>query len=546
MVPSISKAQWVQTNSPYSGNVSRLAFSGTTVFVGSGNGVFRSVNNGGSWIGARSGLMNRNVYSLAAGGPSIFAGKNRQPYKEDSRLSYNLAANARTISFEDSLLYDMYGNLLDDNPTYNKKSPWWQVAIGVAGNNVFTNLVDNYALNIDYARIGFNSWKHNLKTGWEWDPDRFGMNYFFHPYSGGLYFNAARSNGYDFVESMPFALGGSLMWEYFGETFLPSYNDIINTPVAGTFFGEILYRLSSNVLDDRTTGTERFFRELAAAALSPTRFTSRLIQGKLSRVTSEEVYQKEPLNITLSAGVHKVNDGTSFGTGSTSEMFNVHLDYGNPFERRSRKPFDYFKLRTDFSFGVGRKVLDNITGYGILFGKNVQYGNLEMLVGGFQHYNYFDNKTFELGAIAFGGGIISKLPLSMSSNLFSNIHLGIVPFAGNSGRFGPDTSEFRDYNYGGGLEGKLESTLNLGSWAGITFIGYYYWIHTYVGVAGDHFIGLIKPRIAVRLFNNLSIGFEHLVYYSDRYPRDFPSIHFVRTEQKIFLSLYLEAFHFEE
>ncbi|MBU4308132.1 MAG: DUF3943 domain-containing protein, partial [Acidobacteria bacterium] len=46
---------------------------------------------------------------------------------------------------------------------------------------------------------------------------------------------------------------GSLLWEYFGETTRPAYNDIINTTFSGALFGEILYRLSSNILDDRTT-----------------------------------------------------------------------------------------------------------------------------------------------------------------------------------------------------------------------------------------------------------------------------------------------------
>ena len=48
------------------------------------------------------------------------------------------------------------------------------------------------------------------------------------------------------------------------------------------------------------------------------------------------------------------------------------------------------------------KLLTMITGYGILSGSNIQTGNLEMLVGLFQHMNFFDNKTFELGTIAFG------------------------------------------------------------------------------------------------------------------------------------------------
>ncbi len=447
--------------------------------------------------------------------------------------------------FPDTMKYNMYGDLRDDNPLYNPKSPWWMVVFKVTTSNLSTFLIDRYIFNYEFSIVGFKSWKHNIQTGWEWDVDRFGMNYFFHPYSGSMYFNGARTNGYNFFESIPFTFLGSLEWEYFGENTLPSYNDVINTPINGIFLGEIFYRLGSNILDDRTTGAGRLFRELAVAILTPTRFFGRLLSGDISRSTPEEVYQKEPINLTLSAGYHKVNEGKKIEKGTHSANFNLHLDYGNPFEKRSRKPYDYFKLRTDFDFGVGRKIIDNVSGYGVLFGSNVQTGNLEMLVGLFQHMNFFDNKTFELGTIAFGPGIISKLPISKGSSLYTNLHISVVPFAGLSGRFGPDTTQVRDYNYGGGAEAKLQSTLNIGGWVSLTFIGYYWWFHTFVGDAGNNYIALIKPRIAFYLFENVSIGFEHLVYYSDRYPRDFPSVHSVRTEQKIFLQFYIEQFKFK-
>jgi hypothetical protein len=115
---------------------------------------------------------------------------------------------------------------------------------------------------------------------------------------------------------------------------------------------------------------------------------------------------------------------------------------------------------------------------------------------------------------------------------------------GSGGRFGPDTTQIRDYNCGGGAEAKLECT-TIDNWVGFKFIGYYWWFRTFVGTAGNSYIGLIKPRIAFRVFDNFSIGFEHPVYHSDRYPRDFPSVHSVRTEQKVFLQLFLDEFAFK-
>jgi hypothetical protein len=280
--------------------------------------------------------------------------------------------------------------------------------------------------------------------------------------------------------------------------------------------------------------------------MTPTRFFSRLIEDKLTRLTTEEVYQKEPLNITLEAGYHRVNQGTNIQLSTNSLSMGLKLDYGNPFEKRSRKPFDYFRVRGDLDFGVGRKIIDLATGHGILFGSNVQVGNLEMLIGLFQHMDFFDNRTFELGSIAFGPSIISKLPLSKSTSLLTNLHVGFVPFGALSNRFGiSDTSQVRDYNYNGGAEAKIETAFNIGGWVSLAFIGYYWWFHTYVGTAGNSTILLIKPSIAFKLFNNVSLGFEHLIYYSDRYPRDFASVHSVRTEQKIFVQVFIEEFKFK-
>lgn len=435
----------------------------------------------------------------------------------------------------DSTLQNKYGDLLNDDSLLNRRYPIWVPALQVFAANAFVWSVDRYLLNADFARISTSTWKFNMQKGWEWDNDRFGINFVGHPYSGTLSFNAGRSNGYTYFQSFGFSLGGSLMWEYFGENTQPSYNDIINTPVNGAFLGEVLYRLSSNILDDRTRGFQRVSREVAAGLINPVRGLNRLMQGKSFRITNKEVYEKEPLNVSLYGGVHLVNNGNT-----TSQMINLQFDYGNPFEKRKRRPFDFFKLRADFDFGVGRKTLDNVTGYGILFGKNKQIGKMALLAGGFQYYDYWDNKTFELGTIGFGAGIFSKMSINKKVDFYLNVHAAVVPFAGNSTQRGPDTTQVRDYNYGGGLEGKMESTLNIGKHLTASLVYYYYFIHTYVGQAGNNFISILKPRITVRLYKSVNVGFEHFIYFSNRYIDGLPGMHAIRTEQKLFVMFYLE------
>src|SRR5882724_9795821 len=239
-------------------------------------------------------------------------------------------------------IHNVYGDLLNDDPQYNRRYKWYIPATRVITTNVLNWATAKYIFNYNWPASSISDWKNNLKRGWEWDADKFGVNFIGHPHSGNYYFNIARSNGYSFWSSLPFAIEGSLIWEYFGENTRPSINDVINTPISGAFLGEIFYRLSSNVLDDRTRGGQRVFRELLAAVINPTRAFNRLTQGKMFRVTTKEVYQKEPLNITVSGGIHKVNDKAGkdnlFGTGSTNAMMNIQLDYGDPFEIRHRKP----------------------------------------------------------------------------------------------------------------------------------------------------------------------------------------------------------------
>jgi len=485
------------------------------------------------------------------------------PNSEVNRYS-NLVPNPNRISnldttkttTPDTMKHNKYGDLLIDDPIYTKKRPVWFPVIQIIIQEVVLNLADHYVMHYDWATVGFKSWNKTVLhsgfpwgNGWEWDNARFGNDFLLHPYTGASYFNAARSSGYNFWESSIFVFGGSYLWKLFGENggpeAKPAKNSLIATTLGGMVMGEGLYRLGSDVIDLRTTGIERVSRELLAFVISPGRSFSRLLSGKLFDHISEDVYQTEPLNITFSPGYHRVNEGTAIENGSNSFNLDINLDYGNPFEKRSRKPFDLYEVLGDLDFGVGRKIANNITGYGILYGKNIQSGNLETLVGLFQHMDYFDNKTFELGTFSFGPGIIAKLPMSNNSSLFTNLHVSLVPFGALSGRFGPDTSQVRDFDYDCGAQITSESTYNIEGWVGLSFTAYYWWLHTIYGTAGNSYIGLIKPRITFKLFNNVSLGFEHLIYYSDRYPRDFPSVHSVRTEQKIFVQVYIEGFKFK-
>ena len=104
--------------------------------------------------------------------------------------------------------------------------------------------------------------KKLLGEGFELDLNGLNTNFVGHPLGGSMYYTMARSNRLNIAESTAFAIGGSFLWELFGEVreFI-SINDMIVTPLAGVAIAEPLFQLgaffdrSSPALHNRVLGT---------------------------------------------------------------------------------------------------------------------------------------------------------------------------------------------------------------------------------------------------------------------------------------------------
>lgn len=70
---TLSFGQW-QTNGPYNGLVHALITHNGFAYAGTGNGVFRSGDDGQTWSAANSGLQLKNISSFAGSGNDLFAG----------------------------------------------------------------------------------------------------------------------------------------------------------------------------------------------------------------------------------------------------------------------------------------------------------------------------------------------------------------------------------------------------------------------------------------------------------------------------------------
>lgn len=103
-------------------------------------------------------------------------------------------------------------------------------------------------------------WSENIKEGPIMDKDNFFFNYITHPYAGGVYYVTARSSGFNRFESFFYStLMSTFFWEYGVEAFaeVPSYQDIVITPLIGSVVGEGFFYAKKEILkhDSRILGS---------------------------------------------------------------------------------------------------------------------------------------------------------------------------------------------------------------------------------------------------------------------------------------------------
>ena len=114
----------------------------------------------------------------------------------------------------------------------------------------------------------FTRWLENVKAGPIWDEDNFYLNWIVHPWAGAVYYTAARGSGLKWWESFLFStFMSTLLWEYGVEAFaeIPSWQDIIITPVLGSAIGELFFIAKGQIIrnDKRVLNS----RGLAVACL---------------------------------------------------------------------------------------------------------------------------------------------------------------------------------------------------------------------------------------------------------------------------------------
>jgi hypothetical protein len=372
--------------------------------------------------------------------------------------------------------------------------------VETVGINVGVWAFNRFVTQEDFARINFKTMGNNLSRAFVWDNDQFSTNLLGHPYQGGLYFNAARANGMNFWQSAPYTVAGSLMWEFFMENEYPSINDFVSTPVGGMALGEITFRLSNLLIDNRATGWNRFGREALSTLISPMSGLNRIFSGEAWKTGNYRgvVTSDIPVHFYAGTGHRALAEDSEIKNKIDNTVFlDMRLLYGNLFSEENEKPYDAFMVRTSFNFFSEQPVIGNVNIIGQLWGKSylpdLSDGRKSLHWGVFQHFDYYDSNTvFErqqvnsyriAEAAALGVGGQYKRISKRNTLFFLSAYLNGILLGGSITDYYRVVN--RDYNLGSGFSSKLYAGLMFGNKAGLNVKFEDYRLFTWKGYSAD-------------------------------------------------------------
>ncbi|HXK09185.1 MAG TPA: DUF3943 domain-containing protein [Vicinamibacteria bacterium] len=411
----------------------------------------------------------------------------------------------------------------------------WAAAEVLAINIVATEM-EEFKSNLNYTQTSDRSWWRNFETGGTYDDNLFRNNQLIHPYNGATYFNGARANGLNFWTSYGYAFAGSFFWECCSENHPIALNDQVSTGIGGPAMGEALFRISSEILDNRSTGWGRAGREAAAFLVDPVRGLNRGLSGRWGaqddNPSDPQDWRPSGSSTFLASGIRTIGEGDSIKNNTDSYAF-VELDhaFGDEFENPRRKPFDYFDTQIQFNFG-DKHPIGEFQIRGDLWSKPLGSGDHPNHVFSIvQHYEYMNNTDYEFGGQSFGPSLLSRFRLADRLWLQTRVDgIGMLLGGVNSdySHFAQvaDVTRLREYDYGSGLGVAGEATLARSRWPLLKLAYRFQWLNVHNGSVFDrgpnlqgenanHYIQFAEARVSVPLFRGLGIGGDAYLFLRD-------------------------------
>ncbi len=363
-----------------------------------------------------------------------------------------------------------------------------------------------------FAKISSKSILRNLSpASQQWDDNNFLNNQFSHPFQGSLYFNAFRSNGYNFWESVPAIYAGSLTWEILCETHPAAPNDFINTGFGGIIFGEMSTRLSGILNRKPNKAGTMPLKRLVSGIFNPIYQLQEVAGIKSAPQSTADA--PHPVSVFAEGGSRMLSSrGThSFRPLKRESFARFDLTYGNPYAN-SKVPFSHFTVVAEIGNSDSSRANSlHIEGtmYSRLSGGRM---NARQSFSISMNYDFYQNTLFNFGAQSIRANFRVKRPLGRNILLEARAGTGVIVLAAL-----PNTymyyGEGRNYDYCSGLGVQAGASFNLAGKIHFSVEGEAGRVVTINGYKGTHDFYRTSAALQVTLFKNLSASIRNSLYF---------------------------------
>lgn len=455
---------------------------------------------------------------------------NAQVENEVVRDTFNFRKDSLSVHTEspdfikDTLTWDL-------NPKREKK--FWRAGAQWFLAQALPASFNRFITKDPYSYISFQNFlDHQRFSAWDWDDNQFTTNQIDHPFHGQIYFNAFRSNGYNFYQSSLATVAGSYIWETAGETQHPSINDLVNTTFGGILMGEMMHRVSRNILARNRTDHNRIGNEIVATLVNPINGLNRFLDGKWGKPI-DDYYGADSsvIKAEVDLGIRRFDakEGDFLNEGKNAFYGRLRFIYSNG-EHNYKRPFDQFSVNLELGNGDS-SFINGVNVHALLYGakffkskKGNHYGTLNA------HYDFYNNDAFFYGGQSLNYNWLSEFRYKKGNRLNLSVGAGAVILAAV-----PDPyllyGASRNYNYGPGASYRFRGDLMLldrfilsADYNGGVFF-------TISGTDSYYVLHGLNVEASLRLYKrwsiNLSSGYFNLQghFYDQQYPdfnREYP------------------------
>lgn len=362
----------------------------------------------------------------------------------------------------------------------------------------------------------------------EWDDNKFFNNQVSHPYQGGLYFNAFRSNGFNFWESVPAVIAGTFTWEGICETHFPAPNDLINTALGGVAFGEMSNRISRKLLSRRKNTARKIINAPLYFIINPLNNVNYLVNQGWKKENKAGYDDDVPLSVITEAGMRlitsiRLNAKKEFGKYYKKEMFgSLHLQYGDPYTNFG-KPFSNFSVVAEGGNCDTAKI-NTLQVEGSLYGKKIK--QTDHSIASFDvsmSYEYFQNSSFIYSNQSFRAKWSSRFNVSRNIQLQMNGGAGIILLAAVPNPY-MYYGEGRNYDYCIGVIVQTGAGINIANRLFYDVNASATGLQTVDGYKSSHLFYNTTSALRLVVYKNISISANSGDYYFNGYYKNYANV----------------------